>query len=206
MDTEDNDFKEPDWTEVEDSPKSKRKRTIKRAPAKSFKKKVSTREAEIRQYTHDQEVIDVSPDNTPLDASIVDQFEDLPLLPEPEKKFGLSRRPKPSNLPVHQTLLVFIEIYLIFFQRKYPCDICDKSFKNKTHMEEHRRLHTGEKPFKCLKCDFEASHGSNFRIHLKNCHPEVDPYPCPYCDRAFKIHREQRAHIREDHSRKSRKE
>ncbi|CAD5119346.1 DgyrCDS7963 [Dimorphilus gyrociliatus] len=161
-----------------DSPLKKKGRRISKRGGRSSRKK--TREEEIRAYTNDQDVIDLSVDNTPLDASIVDQFEDLPLLPEPENKFGLSHKPKPSNLP-----------------RKYICDFCESGFKSSSHLEEHRRLHTGEKPYKCPVCPFEASHGSNYRLHLRDNHPEIDPYPCPHCDRAFKQKKDYRNHVKE---------
>ncbi len=43
-------------------------------------------------------------------------------------------------------------------RKKVMCDICGSGFASKTHLEEHRRLHTGEKPYKCPQCDFATTY------------------------------------------------
>ena len=37
-------------------------------------------------------------------------------------------------------------------QKKYKCDICCKGFAAKQRLEEHKNVHTGEKPHKCKFC------------------------------------------------------
>ncbi|XP_030835475.1 zinc finger protein 91-like [Strongylocentrotus purpuratus] len=37
-------------------------------------------------------------------------------------------------------------------RKSFPCDICNKVFKFKSHCQRHRRIHTGEMPFKCGVC------------------------------------------------------
>ncbi|NXS03482.1 ZNF3 protein, partial [Oxylabes madagascariensis] len=36
--------------------------------------------------------------------------------------------------------------------KPYPCGACGKSFGWVSHLERHRRVHTGEKPFCCGEC------------------------------------------------------
>src|SRR5277367_1162014 len=37
-------------------------------------------------------------------------------------------------------------------EKKYECDTCGKRFQAPSHVKNHERSHTGEKPFKCGEC------------------------------------------------------
>lgn len=37
--------------------------------------------------------------------------------------------------------------------KPYACDICGKSFTQYNALNNHRRIHTGERPFHCDKCE-----------------------------------------------------
>lgn len=48
-------------------------------------------------------------------------------------------------------------------ERPYKCDICAKAFTQKTTLVNHYRSHTGERPFSCVHC----KKGFSQKVHLK---------------------------------------
>ena len=48
---------------------------------------------------------------------------------------------------------------------KYKCDICFKRFAAKQRLEDHKNVHTGEKPHKCQFCSACFASFGNMRMH-----------------------------------------
>ena len=60
-------------------------------------------------------------------------------------------------------------------RKPYQCEICLKSFTDKSNFNNHMREHTGEKPYQCEICLKEYSNRSVFNYH-KQVHTGDKPY------------------------------
>ncbi|KAH0618334.1 hypothetical protein JD844_017437 [Phrynosoma platyrhinos] len=65
----------------------------------------------------------------------------------------------------------------------WKCDICNKSFTRRPHLEEHMILHTQDKPFKCTYCEEHFKSRFARLKHQEKFH--LGPFPCDICGRQF---------------------
>ena len=55
--------------------------------------------------------------------------------------------------------------------------MCTKAFKHKHHLQEHTRLHTGERPYQCEVCFKTFSHSGSFSQHKNHRYSSCKPPP-----------------------------
>lgn len=51
--------------------------------------------------------------------------------------------------------------------RPFRCDLCDKTFIRKTHLNRHMTLHDSTKQFECNVCHKKFNRKDNLQAHLK---------------------------------------
>ncbi|XP_053768453.1 zinc finger protein 236 isoform X3 [Desmodus rotundus] len=97
-------------------------------------------------------------DSSALEAQALSaSFHEQGLLPVPSSEpvagtTPLMQEPSQEELDLPAPRRPFLEDSGDQSRRSYRCDYCHKGFKKSSHLKQHVRSHTGEKPYKCKLC------------------------------------------------------
>lgn len=103
---------------------------------------------------------------------------------------------------------------------KFSCSYCNKIFEKPFNLQQHERVHTGERPFQCIICGRAFSQKANVRKHMirhkvwpqakqtlkinvdQDYRPIIDQdtldrmnYSCQYCSLSFKSYSLHKKHL-----------
>lgn len=68
--------------------------------------------------------------------------------------------------------------------KPFTCDICNQSFSANQALIQHKLIHEDSKPLKCNICGKTFRQHSALTMHIRT-HTKVRPLKCPYCSKEF---------------------
>ncbi|XP_026325628.1 zinc finger protein 37-like isoform X2 [Hyposmocoma kahamanoa] len=68
--------------------------------------------------------------------------------------------------------------------KPFECSVCHKRFTQQGGVQQHMRMHTGDRPFSCTFCPKAFTQKSGLDQHLR-IHTKVKPYRCVVCSKTF---------------------
>jgi len=108
------------------------------------------------------------------------------------------------NLKCHICEKTFgVQRYLIIHMeshkaKKFVCEICGKDYTRNFDMQTHMRsIHTGERPYKCTKCDASFARKNTLDMH-QAVHTRIR-YPCTECTKSFTRKSDVQTHMKFSH-------
>lgn len=102
-----------------------------------------------------------------------------------KEKFQINLRSKAVEVEIKEEVPAAVVIVPAPSAKSKTCHICSKTFTKTFSLNRHMKLHSGERPYKCLTCDFAFIQKSDLIRHTAT-HGESYDYICPDCNWPFK--------------------
>ncbi|KAK7074774.1 hypothetical protein SK128_016874 [Halocaridina rubra] len=80
-------------------------------------------------------------------------------------------------------------------KKEFKCDICDRAFHQKNHLESHMVIHSDTKNFKCEICGSSFAWKQQLKTHAVT-HSERRDFRCVRCGKEFKLNATLKKHMR----------
>eukprot|EP00063_Salmo_salar_P082046 XP_014056881.1 PREDICTED: zinc finger protein 628-like [Salmo salar] len=77
--------------------------------------------------------------------------------------------------------------------KPYQCRVCNKSFRFNSYLQQHMIIHTGEKPYKCPDCSKDFAFLQNMRTHQR-LHTQK-PFRCTKCRKGYSDENQLQRHL-----------
>lgn len=78
---------------------------------------------------------------------------------------------------------------------KWKCNWCGAAFGFPSHLRNHERKHTDERPFKCHVCERTFKQNNHFRHHLSSIHNVGSRFYCRVCHKGFHHEEKMKKHM-----------
>lgn len=78
--------------------------------------------------------------------------------------------------------------------RKSVCPICAKSFRCQAHLDRHKRIHTGQRPFVCNICRMSFNQQEILLKHVER-HEGKREFQCANCHQSFRFKVSLKSHV-----------